>query len=157
MRHILRSFVLAFALATVGGTLVVSQVAVAAAPLEEVPVKVVVTDEEGKPISTAAVRHPLEAERHRVNTFDGSFEASVLYLPDGSELKFVKGMVVEFEVSAPGYVNTKFQYTVRARKNVVPVTLQKMVLDIGDPDEEDPVIQFGRDKPIDGSNGDPAN
>ena len=50
---------------------------------EGVPVRVIVLDIDRKPISTAVVRHPQEADRHRVNSVDGSWEASVLYMPDG--------------------------------------------------------------------------
>ena len=58
---------------------------------EGVPVRVVVRDDAKTPIATAVVRHPQEADRHRVNAVDGSWEASVLYMPDGTELQvFVK-------------------------------------------------------------------
>ncbi len=115
-----------------------------------IPVTVIVTDVAGAPISTAVVRHPDEQDRHRVNVTDGHTDISVLYLPDGSELVFTKGMEVEFEVSAPGYQNAHVKYLVRKRRNVVPVTLEKMDLSeqVGEGDE-DPAIQFGRDKPID--------
>lgn len=118
---------------------------------EGVPVKVVVLDPDGQPVKTAVIRHPKEADRHRVNTFDGSWEAAVLYLPDGSELKFLKGMELELEISAPGFVNQRIKYLVRKRKNVVQVTLQRMEFDMSQEEEDDPVIQFGRDKPIDGA------
>jgi hypothetical protein len=159
MRTFIRAFVMSVAL---GGALPLAallaseQVAAAADEGEGVPVKVIVTDGEGKPIPTAVIRHPQEADRHRVNTFDGSWEASVLYLPDGTELKFLKGMTLELEISAPGYVNQRIQYLVRSRKNVLPITLEKMAFELGtDPEEEDPVIQFGRDKPIDGAGSNP--
>jgi hypothetical protein len=116
-----------------------------------VPVKVVVLDEAGAPIPTAVVRHPQEADRHRVNTYDGSWEAAVLYLPDGTELKFLPGMTIELEVSAPGYVLQRIAYAIRKRKNVVEVRLQKMALEMSEEEEEDEVnIGFGRDVPIDG-------
>jgi hypothetical protein len=114
-----------------------------------VPVKIVVLDGESNPISTAVIRHPKEEDRRRVNTFDGSWQGSVLYLPDGSELIFEKGMELTFEISAPGYMNEKATFLVRSRKNVFKVVLQKM--DFGEEADEfdEPVIQFGRDKPID--------
>lgn len=115
-----------------------------------IPVAVQVTDVAGAPIPTAVVRHPKEADRHRVNTENGKWEDSVLYMPDGSELIFEKGMELEFEISAPGYQNARVTYTVRKRRNVVPVVLHKMELDLSEDEElDDPVIQFGRDKPID--------
>jgi hypothetical protein len=110
-----------------------------------VPVRVIVLDADRKPISTAVVRHPQEADRHRVNSVDGSWEASVLYLPDGSELRFTPGMTLELEISAPGYMTQVFQYQVRKRKNVVEVALPKIEMDDSQVDE--PVISFGRDQP----------
>ena len=157
MRGTMRNLLLAVALCGPVAVTVAPAIAYADDAEEGVPVKVIVLDVEGKPIPTAVVRHPQEADRHRVNTFDGSWEASVLYLPDGSELKFLKGMELELEISAPGYVNQRIKYLVRKRKNVVQVQLAKMEFDMGQEDEDDPVIQFGRDKPIDGSNQDPAN
>ncbi len=118
---------------------------------EGIPVKVIVLDQAGAPIPTAVVRHPKEADRHRVNTFDGSWEANVLYLPDGTELRFVRDMLLDLEVSAPGYVLQAIQYTVRKRKNVVEVRLTPMVLEMTPEGEDDDVnIGFGRDVPIDG-------
>lgn len=117
---------------------------------EGVPVTVEVLDEMGLPIATAVVRHPDETFRHRVNAEDGRWSNSHLYLPNGDELTFEKGMTVQFEVSAPGYNNRFVEYIVRKRKNVLTVVLSKMELDLSeDEDMDDPVIQFGRDKPID--------
>lgn len=114
-----------------------------------IPVTIQVSDPEGAAIPTAVVRHPREQDRHRVNTETGQWKASVLYLPDGDELIFEKGMTLQFEVSAPGYVNANVTYVVRKRKNVVPVILKKMVFDLQDDTMDEPTIQFGRDKPID--------
>ena len=115
-----------------------------------VPVTVQVLDTVGQPVPTAVVRHPNEESRHRVNTETGKWTDSVLYLPNGDELIFEKGMELEFEISAPGYQNARVKYFVRKRKNLVPVVLQKMELDLTeDEEQDDPVIQFGRDKPID--------
>jgi len=114
-----------------------------------IPVTVVVTQEDGTPIPTAVVRHPLEAARHPVNTVNGEWTESVLYMQDGSEYIFEKGMTLEFEGSAPGYINQKIQYLVRKRKNRFPVVLHPMVMEDDAEEMDDPVIQFGRDKPID--------
>jgi hypothetical protein len=113
-----------------------------------IKVTLVVTDVAGAPIPTAVVRHPAEQDRHRVNVTDGHTDIDTLYLPDGSKLEFTKGMEIEFEISAPGYRNAHVTYVVRKRRNVVPVTLEKMDLSETVTDE-DPEIQFGRDKPID--------
>ncbi len=116
-----------------------------------VMVTVQVVDAAGLPIPTAVVRHPKEEDRHRVNTATGEYETSVLYMPNGDEMIFEKGMLLEFEVSAPGYNNAHIEFVVKKRKNVFPVRLEKMALDLDTEEDEmdDPVIQFGRDKPID--------
>lgn len=118
-----------------------------AAGSDGVPIQVTVLDLDGKPISTAVVRHPEEADRHRVNALTGVWEGDVLYLPDGSEMVFVPGMTLTLEVSAPGYVTQIVQYDVRKRRNRIEVTLP--ILEIDASDIEEPLIQFGRDKPVD--------
>ncbi len=110
-----------------------------------VPIQVTVVDVEGKPISTAVVRHPEEADRHRVNSLTGVWEAEILYLPDGSELVFTPGTTLTLEVSAPGYMTQIIQYDVRKRRNRIEVLLP--VLDIDETGIDEPLIQFGRDKP----------
>lgn len=130
-----------------GATALAPTVALADDP--GIPLTVRVIDSTGNPIKTAVVRHPDEQDRHRVNTETGTWSGSVLYMPDGSELIFDKGMTIPFEVSAPGYMNYSFTYTMRKRKNEVDVMLEKMEVDMTDEDPEDIVIQFGRDKPID--------
>ena len=151
MRRIpaLLTTVLAFA-AFVGPTGVLFMPTEASAADEPgIPVTVRVIDATGAPISTAVVRHPNEQDRHRVNTELGTWTGSVLYMPDGSELVFEKGMLLEFEVSAPGFKNRSITYTMRKRKNEFDVVLEKMEIDMTDEDPEDIVIQFGRDRPID--------
>ncbi|MEQ1569646.1 MAG: hypothetical protein ABMA64_28685 [Myxococcota bacterium] len=121
-----------------------------AADEDGIPVTVRVLDATtGEPIPTAVVRHPSEQDRHRVNTENGEWTGSVLYMPDGSELFFTKGMSLDFEVSAPGYLNGRFTYVVRKRRNSVEFALQKMEIDMSEEDPDDITIQFGRDKPID--------
>ena len=122
---------------------------------EGVPVKVFVVDGEGEAISTAVVRHPSEADRHRVNAETGHWEGSVLYLPDGSELIFKPGLLLELEVSAPGFVTKVISYDVKKRRNQFPVVLDGMSLK--DADFEEPIIQFGRDKPRSSGGGGAAN
>lgn len=124
---------------------------VASAQEEGVPVEVRVVDAAGNPIPTAVVRHPEEAERHRVNTVTGAWTGKVLYLPDGTALSFAKGMELTFEVSAPGYQTATVRYLVRKRKNVIIVNLDEMTDDTEAVDPMSITIQFGRDKPIDGA------
>lgn len=114
-------------------------------------VTVVVLDAKGAPIPTAVVRHPEEADRHRVNTSNGEWTGDVLYLPDGSEVIFTKGMLLTLEVSAPGYITQKVTYEIRKRKNRVTVALEPMAVLLEDDEMDEPVIGFGRDKPIDGA------
>jgi hypothetical protein len=122
----------------------------ASAAEDGIPVTVAVLDETGIPIPTAVVRHPKEADRHRVNTETGSWTAEILYMPNGDELVFLKNMELEFEVSAPGYENQFVKYIVRKRKNIITVTLVKMTFeDASDEEDDEIIIQFGRDKPLD--------
>ena len=112
---------------------------------EGVQVRVIVLDEAREPIRTAVVRHPEEADRHRVNSVDGSWESNVLFLPDGSELRFTPGMTLDLEISAPGYMTQVFQYQVRKRRNTVEVAL--LVIEMDDTTIEEPNITFKQDKP----------
>jgi hypothetical protein len=129
---------------------------VAVAPAEAaddagIELTITVVDAETElPIPTAVVRHPKEKNRHQVNTATGAAKMSVLYMEDGTEVIFEKGLQLTFEISAPNYLNQKFTYIMRKRKNRVTVPLTKMNLDIEMDEEDDPVIQFGRDKPLDG-------
>ncbi len=119
-------------------------------------IHVQVVDEAGEPIRTAVIRHPDEADRHRVNSVDGTWDEEVLYLPDGSELIFTPGMLLVLEVSAPGFETQVIQYQVRRRKNDFQVTLKQ--LDYDDGEIEEPMMSFGRDAPKeDAGAGGPAN
>lgn len=122
---------------------------------EGTAVKVIVTTETGEPVSTAVIRHPDEADRHRVNAVDGSWEAAVLYMPDGTELVFEPGLTLRLEISAPGYMTQVIQYDVRKRNNKIPVSLS--LLELENEEIEEPVIQFGRDRPRDETGATPAN
>ena len=109
-----------------------------------VPVKVFVLDQQGQPIPTAVVRHPKEADRHRVNAATGHWEGSVLYLPDGSELIFMPNSSLQLEVSAPGYLTKLIQYDIKKRRNQFDVNLD--VMSLKEAEFEEPIIQFGRDR-----------
>lgn len=122
---------------------------------EGVPVTVKVIDEAGAPVPTAVVRHPDEADRHRVNSITGEWTAPILYLPDGGDLVFIPGMTIRLEVSAPGYMTQIIQYDIRKRRNKLEVSLAQLVMD--DDSVEEPLIQFGRDKPREVGGSGPAN
>ena len=120
------------------------------------PVRVYVLDQITKdPIPTAVVRHPEEAERHRVNAVGGYWEGSVLYLPKAQEMVFTPGMAIRLEVSAPGYMTKEIMYDIKRRRNHFNVYLERIVLDSDDID--DPIIQFDRDKPANDGTVGPAN
>ena len=122
---------------------------------EGVPVYIKVLDPNGDPISTAVIRHPDEADRHRVNALTGEWFASVLYLPDGSEMIFTPGMSIQLEVSAPGYMTQIIQYDIRKRKNKLEVTLPP--LEFQEEEIDEPLIEFGRDRPREPGAAGPAN
>jgi hypothetical protein len=120
-----------------------------------VEVTVAVVDEAGAPVPTAVVRHPAESDRHRVNAATGKWSASVLYLPDGSELAFRAGETIQLEISAPGFKTRVVSYDVRKRGNELSVALADLDLESTEVDE--PIIQSGRDRLREDAGGAPAN
>ena len=120
-----------------------------------VPVRVTVLDATGAPVSTAVVRHPKEADRHRVNAATGEWEASALYLPDGSGLPFVPGTTLEREVSAPGYLTRVVEHEIKKKKNRIDVVLEAIDLDA--PDDGEPILEFDRDVPREDATSAPAH
>ncbi len=121
-----------------------------ASAADGIPVSLKVVDAENNPISSAVVRHPEEKERHRVNMETGVWTGDAIYLEDGSEVIFEKNLELTFDVSAPGYQNTRFSYVVKKRKNVAVVKLEKMAIDLdGEEEDEGPVIGFKHDTPRD--------
>lgn len=115
-----------------------------------IPLTVRVLDAAGDPVLGAAVRSPVEEERHRVNSVTGSWTATALYPPDGDPLYFEKGLDLTFEISAPGYLSETVHYVMRRRRNTLDIQLVPMQLK-GDLEKiEDPIIAFGRDTPIGG-------
>jgi hypothetical protein len=122
---------------------------------EGVPVHVTVLDTASAPVATAVIRHPKEADRHRVNAATGEWEAAVLYLPDGTELVFEPKMVIQFEISAPGYLTQIVEYEVKKRKNNLEVLLEP--IDLESSDIPEPIIQFGRDRPREDATNTPAH
>ena len=114
-------------------------------------IQVRVLSENGEPIPTAVIRHPDEEERHRVNSVTGTWEEEVLYMPDGSELIFTPGLLLYLEISAPNYESQVVQYQVRRRRNSLSVTLKR--LEMQEVTIDEPMMSFGRDKPIDAAEG----
>jgi hypothetical protein len=122
-----------------------------------IPLTVEVVDAQGLPVVTAVIRHQAERDLHPVNNRTGVWTADRLYLHSGLEEPFVKGATVELEISAPGFVTSHVVYMMRKRKNRLVVTLEPMPALMSGEEDEDPVIQFGRDKPIDPGSGGPAH
>jgi hypothetical protein len=139
-----------FSRTLLAGALLLGAPTTALAQDEGIPVTIEVRDQASQEvIPTAVVRHPQEAERHRVNVETGRWTESVLYLADGSEVKFEKGAVHKFEVSAPGYKNAEATLMVRKRRNLLQVFLEKMDLSLDAEFEDEPQITFDRDVPLD--------
>ena len=113
-----------------------------------IPLTVQVTDSHGVPIPTAVIRHTEEEIRHSVNAENGTWSGSVLYLPNGDELVFDRGFVVELEVSAPGYEARPVAYKMLKRRNEIVIALPALDLTNDYEEMEEPVIQFGRSTPI---------
>lgn len=114
-----------------------------------------VLDAAGNPIPTAVVRHVQEGDRHAVNRQTGGWSADRLYLEGGQELVFERGTRLQFEISAPNYITSQVVYSMRARKNRLKVTLEPMG-ELIEEEEEDLVIQFFRDRPIENDAGGPT-
>jgi len=112
---------------------------------EGTAVTVRVVDDADRPIPTAVIRHPEESDRHRVNSVDGTWGEQRLYLPDGSELIFEPGLILQLEVSAPNFQPQVVQYQVRRRNNYFDVVLKEV--EAIDSDLSAPAIGFGRDTP----------
>jgi len=117
--------------------------------VEGIPLVVTVVDgTTGLPIPFAAVRETQEKELHPVNRKTGQFATTMLYPSYNEEIPLQKGMELTLEVTAANYAPRKVTYVMRKRKNKVMVELEPMVVD---PNwGEEPVWQFGRDKPIGG-------
>jgi len=88
-------------------------------------VAVRVLDTMGNPIPNAWVRLPETEGRRMVDEF-GKWQAKSLYELDGNELFFLRGMTLDFTISAPGYTSRSVAYEVQKRRNLITVSLQPM-------------------------------
>ena len=113
-----------------------------------IPLTLKVVDAQGQVIPSAVIRHPEEQERHRVNSYDGTWTASWLIMPDGRELVFERDVMLEFEISAPGYLNKPVVYVMKQRKNRVEIMLEAMDFSFEEDELDEPEIGFGTDKPL---------
>jgi hypothetical protein len=101
-----------------------------------------VLDGAGAPITNAWVRLPQTEGRRMVDEV-GRWQAKSLYELDGRERFFMKGMVLDLTISAPGYTSRAVGYEVRNRRNLVTVQLEPMNLTILDEEnDEDLMIRW---------------
>jgi hypothetical protein len=121
----------------------------AAAPAEArddtVYITIRVVDDGGRYIPNALVRHSNTEGRREVDAKNGVWTANMLYTPDGDELHFKKGMVIDFVISAPGYVSKAGTYRVRRARNTITVALDEMAVPDAQVDE-DAFIRFTRNE-----------
>lgn len=115
---------------------------------EGVPITIHVVDaSNSKPIPNAWVRVPDTEGRRRVDPASGSWTASYLYTYDGAEYFFLRGMMLEFTISAPGYSSKVAQYRVKARRNELTVALPPIEIEDNQLDTE--IDWFKRNLPDD--------
>jgi len=110
---------------------------------------IAVTDADGAVLEIAVFRVPeLDADHVYLDKVTGTWRGDALPVWKGDAVPLPVGEIT-LEVSSPGYINQQITVTLRKRKvRRVRVQLEKMVLDL-DADIDDPVIFFGRDKPLD--------
>ena len=123
---------------------------------EGVVVEVQVLDKtDSNIVATAMIRYPKDETTYRVNTMNGIWKASEIYLSEGDTLHFTPGSTLQLEISAPGYVTQLVQYDIRRWRNKIKISLEKMNID--DKDIEIPTIPFGRNQERDPSTSGAAN
>ena len=101
-----------------------------------------VMDQNGEPIPNAWVRLPQTEGRRMVDEL-GKWQAKSLYELDGRERFFLKGMVLDFTISAPGYTSRSVAYSVQRNRNLISVELRPMQHNILDGvNDEDLMIRW---------------
>lgn len=107
----------------------------------------VVDAETGEPLPAAVLTSPDLDDRIRVDPASGTWQGDSLGTAEGA-VPFARGTILSLEISAPGYLNQEVSIRIRRRHQRLEVALERLVLDL-DADLEDPIITFGRMKPID--------
>ena len=104
-----------------------------------------VMDQNGEPIPNAWVRLP-QTEGRRMVDETGKWQAKSLYELDGRERFFLKGMTLDFTISAPGYTSRSVAYEVQRKRNLISVELRPMKHNIleGQNDEDLMIRWFQR-------------
>jgi len=88
-----------------------------------------VTNSEAQPVPTTLIMFEREQELHRVNKLTGTWEGEALYLPDGTDWVFAKGVSVNLLVTAPGYAVTRQTIELtKKRKNQAAVVIRPLDL-----------------------------
>ena len=127
------------------GLLIASVMSTTPATANEADAKIVtvtVKDSAGAPISNAWVRLPQTEGRRMVDEV-GKWQAKSLYEMDGGERFFMKGDVLDFTISAPGYTSRSVAYEVQKRRNLITVQLAPMTVSITDDEnDEDLMIRW---------------
>ena len=98
-----------------------------------------VMDQNGEPIPNAWVRLPQTEGRRMVDEL-GKWQAKSLYELDGRERHFLKGMVLDFTISAPGYTSRSVAYEVQRNRNLISVQLRPMQHNILDGVNDDDLM-----------------
>jgi len=118
-------------------------------PPEGVPLVITVVDGlTGKPIPFATLRETQEKTLKMVDRATGQLALTRLEPSYNDMVPLKKGMVLTIEVTAAAYEPKQVEYTMRRRGNrlLIPLTPMKIAPNIG----SEPVLQFGRDRPLDG-------
>ena len=94
---------------------------------EGVNITITVFDEETKqPLTTARIKHPLEALPHLVHPQTGQWKESTILLEDGRTLNFTPGTTLQLDISAPQYMTQNMIYEVSCWRNNIDIYLEKL-------------------------------
>lgn len=118
-------------------------------PPEGIPLVITIVDaQSGKPIPFATIRETQEKTLKMVDRATGQLALTRLEPTYNDMVPLEKGMTLTIEVTAAAYEPRQVEYTMRRRRNrlLIPLSPMKIAPNIG----SEPVLQFGRDRPLDG-------
>jgi hypothetical protein len=119
-------------------------------PPEGIPLVITVLDAvTGRPIPFATVRETQEKTLKMVERATGRIVLTRLEPSYNDAVPLTKGMELTLEVTAAAYEPLTVDWRMKKRNNKLIVTMKPMKIpaNIG----SDPIIQFGRDRPLDGA------
>jgi hypothetical protein len=119
-------------------------------PPEGIPLVITVVDAQTRrPIPFATVRDTQEKALKMVDRKTGQIVMTRLEPSYNDMVPLTKGMELTIEVTAAAYEPKQIAYRMRRRGNklIVPLDVMKIPPNIG----SDPIMQFGRDRPLDGA------